>query len=88
MSKASGLHKLYDHLTPAERFAADVEAMSGGDMDESEYLTTTGPRRNYTMNDWAFVGRWTAARELSLLTYMEVSRCLDKIQVLEAFREV
>ncbi len=86
--RKNGLHRLYDRLTLAERFAADVEAMSRGDTDESEYLTTTCPRRNYTMNDWAFVGRWTAARELALLAYMEVSRCLDKIQVLEAFRGV
>jgi hypothetical protein len=86
MTKANGLHKLYDRLTLAERFAADVETMARGDRDESEYPTDTCPRRSYTVNDWCFVGRWTAARELSLLAHMDLSRCLDKIQVLEAFR--
>ena len=56
----NALHMLYDHLTRAERFAGDVEAMSRGDMDETEYLTTTCPRRSYTMNNGAFVGAWPA----------------------------
>ena len=49
--------KLYDSLTPEERFRLDLEAMARGDRGESERLTRTCPRRNYVMNDWGFAGR-------------------------------
>ena len=86
MSCNKGLGRLYDRLTPEERFRLDVLALARGDEEESERLTATCPRRGYTMNDWGFVGRWEAARELAMLAYMDVSRCLDKIKVIAAFR--
>src|SRR5215213_2111461 len=86
MSSKKGLGRLYDRLTPEERFRLDVLALARGDEEESERLTATCLRRGYTMNDWAFVGRWEAARELAMLAYMDVSRCLDKIKVIAAFR--
>jgi len=64
----------------------DVLAMARGDAEESELLTNTCPKRDYVMNDWGFVGRWEAARELAMLTYMDLANCLDKIQMIEAFR--
>jgi hypothetical protein len=86
MSSKKGLGRLYDRLTPEERFRLDVLALARGDEEESERLTATCPRRSYTMNDWGFVGRWEAARELTMLTYMDVARCLEKIKVIAAFR--
>ena len=86
MSGKKGLGRLYDRLTPEERFRLDVLARAHGDGEEPERLTATCPRRGYTMNDWGFVGRWEAARELALLTYMDVARCLDKIKMIAAFR--
>jgi hypothetical protein len=80
------LGRLYDRLTPEERFRLDVLAMARGDEEESERLTATCPRRGYTMNDWGFVRRWEAARELALLTYVDVVRRLDKIKMIGAFR--
>ena len=80
------LGKLYDRLTPEERFRLDVLAIARGDAEESELLTNTCPKRDYVMNDWGFVGRWEAARGLAMLTYMELVKCLDKIQMIEAFR--
>jgi hypothetical protein len=85
MSK-NALHRHYDRLTPEERFRLDVLAMARGDSQESERLTNTCPKRDYIMNDWGFVGRWEAARELAMLTYMDFGKCLDKIQMIEAFR--
>jgi hypothetical protein len=80
------LGRLYDRLTPEERFRLDVLALARGDEEESERLTATCPRRGYTMNDWGFVGRWEAARELAMLAYKDVARCLDKIKMIAAFR--
>ena len=60
--------------------------MARGDEEESERLTATCPRRGYTMNDWGFVGRWEAARELAMFAYVDVVRRLDKIEMLGAFR--
>jgi hypothetical protein len=88
MSSKKGLGRLYDRLTLEERFRLDVLALARGDEEESERLTATCPRRAYTMNDWGFVGRWEAARELAMLAYVDVVRRLDKIDTIAAFRGV
>src|SRR5687767_9811980 len=86
MSSKKGLGRLYDKLSPEERFRLDVLALARGDEEESERLTATCPRRDYTMYDWGFVGRWEAAQELTLLAYVDVVRRLDKIKMIGAFR--
>jgi hypothetical protein len=86
MSSKNGLGKLYDKLTPKERFRLDVLAMARGDAEESEHLTRTCPKRDYIMNDWGFTGRWQGAQNLAMLAYMDVAKCLDKIHMIEAFR--
>src|SRR5215218_1879784 len=86
MSAKKGLGRLYDRLTPEERFRLKVLALARGDEEESERLTATCPRRDYTMYDWGFVGRWEAAQELALLAYVDVVRRLDKINTIGAFR--
>src|SRR5829696_14959 len=84
--RPNALGKLYDRLTPEERFRLDVLAMARGDAEESKLLTNTCPKRDYVMNDWGFVGRWEAARGLAMLTYTDLAKCLDKIQMIEALR--
>jgi hypothetical protein len=84
MSKKD-LRRYYDRLTPEERFRLDILAMARSDAQESERLTNTCPRRNYIMNDWGFVGRWEAAGVLAMLAYTDFRKCLDKIQMIEAF---
>jgi hypothetical protein len=86
MSSKKGLGRLYDRLMPEERFRLKVLALARGDEEESERLTATCPRRDYTMYDWGFVGRWEAAQELALLAYVDVVRRLDKIKMIGAFR--
>jgi hypothetical protein len=88
MSGKKGLGRLYDRLTPEERFRLDVLALARGDEEESERLIATCPRRGYTMNDWEFVGRVAAARELATLAYMDVVRRLDKTRMIGAFRDM
>lgn len=88
MSKINGLHRHYSRLTPEERFRLDVLAMARGDKKESEKLTNTCPKRHYIMNARAFVSRWEAARELAMLAYMDYAKCLDKIQMIHAFRAI
>jgi hypothetical protein len=80
--------RLYDGLTPEERFQLKVLALARGDKEESERLTATCPRRGYTMYDWGFIGRWEAARELTMLAYMDVAGRLDKIKMIGAFRSL
>jgi hypothetical protein len=80
------LGRLYDRLSPEERFRLNVLALARGDEEESGRLTATCPRRDYTMYDWGFVGRWEAARELAMFAYMDVVRRLDKIKMIGAFR--
>ncbi len=88
MSSRKGLGRLYDKLSPEERFRLDVLALARGDEEESERLTATCPRRDYTMYDWGFVGRWEAAQELALLAYVDVVRRLDKIKMIGTFRSL
>jgi hypothetical protein len=45
---------------------------------ESGRLIATCSRRDHTMNDWGFVGRWEVARELAMLAYVDMVRRLDK----------
>jgi hypothetical protein len=86
MSTKKGLGRLYDRLSPEERFRLKILALARGAEEESERLTATCPRRDYTVYDWGFVGRWEAARELALLAYVDVVRRLDKIKMIAAFR--
>jgi hypothetical protein len=88
MSTKKGLGRLYDRLTPEERFRLDVMALARGDEEESERLTATCPRRDYTVYDWAFVGRWEAARDLAMLAYVDAVRCLAKIKMIGTFRSL
>jgi hypothetical protein len=85
MSNERGFGRLYGRLTPEERFRLDVLALARGDRKESDRLAATCPLRDYTMNDWGFVGRWEVARELAMLAYMDVAERLGKINMIEAF---
>jgi hypothetical protein len=88
VSTKKGLGRLYCKLTPEERFRLDVLALARGDEEESERLTATCPRRDYTMYDWGFVGRWAAAWEGALLAHLDVARRLGKIQMIGVFRDL
>jgi hypothetical protein len=82
----NGLGRLYDKLTPEERFRLDLEAMARGDREESQRLTRTCPRRTYVMNDWGFAGRWQLAGELTLRVYARIAQLLERLHMVDAFR--
>jgi hypothetical protein len=82
----NGLGKLYDRLTPEERFKLDVEAMARGDKEESRRLVDTCPRRPYTMTDVRFAGRWDGAIQLSMAALMDLRPAVAKLRMIGAFR--
>jgi hypothetical protein len=86
MSNKNGLGRLYDRLTPEERFRLDVLAMARGDKKESEHLTSTCPKRTYTMNEVGFTGRWHGAVELTFINLLDLRARMDKVQMIDAFR--
>lgn len=84
--KQNGLDKLYNRLTPEERFKLDVEAMARDDSEESHRLVNTCPRRDYTMTDVRFAGRWDGAIQLSMAVLMDLRPAIAKLRMIEAWR--
>ncbi|MBA2691490.1 MAG: hypothetical protein H0U65_03220 [Rubrobacter sp.] len=80
----NGLGKLYDRLTPEERFRLDVEATARGDDRESEKLVETCPRKAYTALDHGFSGRWLASGEISRALCLDLCQHLSRLQMLDA----
>jgi hypothetical protein len=83
----NGLGKLYDRLTPEERFRLDVEAMARGDTEESMRLVDTCPRRTYAMTDLAFSGRWQTTTEMVLALCVDLSQHMSRLSMIDAIRE-
>jgi hypothetical protein len=86
--KQNALGKLYDRLTPEERFRLDVEAMARGDSEESRRLVDTCPRRSYTMTDVGFSGRWDGAIQLCMAALLDFRYTTAKLRMIDAFRTV
>jgi hypothetical protein len=87
MSKKNALGKLYDRLTPSERFRLDVEAHARGDEAESRRLVDSCPIRNYRMTDWAFSGRWQTTTEIVLAVCVDLSQYMSRLNMIDAIRE-
>jgi hypothetical protein len=86
--RKKGLEKLYDRLTPHERFKLDVEAMARGDEEESRRLMETCSRKSYTMTDVAFTDRWRTSEGITLALCIDLTQHLSKLKMTKAFREV
>jgi hypothetical protein len=84
--KQNGLGKLYDRLTPEERFRLDVEAMARGDSEESRRLVDTCPRLNYIITDPRFSKRWEGALQLTMAALMDLRYTVAKLRMIDAFR--
>ena len=87
MTKNKGVSKLYDRLTPSERFRLDVEAQARGDEAESRRLVDSCPIRNYSMTDWAFSGRWQTTTEILLAVCVELSQYMSRLNMIDAIRQ-
>jgi hypothetical protein len=87
MSRNKGVGKLYDRLTPSERFRLDVEAQARGDEAESRRLVDSCPIRNYRMTDWAFSGRWQTTTEIVLAVCVDLFQYMSRLNMIDAIRE-
>ena len=87
MSNKKGLGKLYDRLTPEERFKLDIEAHARGDEKESRRLVDSCPIRNYNMTDWAFSGRWQTATEIVMAICVDLAQHMSRLNMIDALRE-
>lgn len=85
--KHNGLNKLYDRLTPEERFRLDVEAHARGDESESRRLLDSCPIRNYNMTDWGFSGRWQTTTEIVLALAVDLGQHMSRLNMIDAIRE-
>ncbi len=86
--RRKGLDKLYDRLTPEERFRLDVLATARGDEEESRRLKEGCPRHSYTLNDIRFSWRWEAARDLTMAVLLDLSQHLSKLRTIDDLRSV
>jgi hypothetical protein len=84
----NGLGRLYDRLTPEERFRLDVEAMARDDSAESRRLVDTCPRRSYTMAELGFSARWEGVIHLTTAVLLDFGYTTAKLRMIDAFRAV
>lgn len=83
--------RLYQHLTPEERFRLALEALARDDEEEMDRLGRTCPRKNYSLRDPAFTDRLDASRFIaygfSLLWLDAWSRYLTVKAALDTYLE-
>jgi hypothetical protein len=60
--------------------------MARGDTEESERLTSTCPRRTYTMTDLGFSGRWDGALQITIASLLDLRQYTCKLRMIDAFR--
>jgi len=87
MRSANGLSKLYEHLTPHERFRLVIEAEARGDEGECEALSRSCPRKDYRANDDAFTTRIRASSDVSMAAAMDLCQHLSRLDVVEGVEE-
>jgi hypothetical protein len=86
--KNDGLAKLYDRLTPEERFRLFIEARAREDAGESRNLEKSCPRLVYEMNDKAYEDRVRTSEEITVLACLDLAPRLTKLRMLTAFSGV
>jgi len=85
--RKDGLGKLYDRLTPEERFRLVIEAETRGDEEESERLVRGAPRYTYTEADPAYTRRVRASQDVTWAVCLDLLPRLARIQMVRAFSE-
>jgi len=83
--RKDGLGKLYDRLTPEERFRLVIEAEIREDERELRWLVDSAPRYTYTQADLAF--REELGLEPKKLVKFWFQAALSEIEELEALTE-
>jgi hypothetical protein len=85
--RRDGLAKLYDRLTPEERFRLYIEAIARGDEEEWRNLEKSCPRLVYEMNDQAYEDRVRASEEVTLAVCLDLAPRVAKLKMLMAFSD-
>lgn len=81
--KANGLARLYDRLTPEERFRLVLMAMARGDHEEVRRLRESCPRKRYEMQDAAYADRVAASLTLAMAALAELRARLERLEAFE-----
>jgi hypothetical protein len=74
----TALAKLYDRLTPDERFRAFVSALARRDLQEVDRLNDTCPRKTYVTDDMAYWRAKTDLHDVAVAHKIEVGE-LEKV---------
>lgn len=85
--KSDGLGKLYDRLTPDERFRLAVGAMVREDTEEIGRLAETCPRVRYTMMESAYADRIRTSTQMTATVCLYLAPLLVKVETLRALKE-
>jgi hypothetical protein len=85
--RKDGLGKLYDRLTPEERFRLVIEAEVREDTGESRQLVGSAPRYTYRQADPAYTRRVRASHEITWAICLDLLPRLSRIQLVRAFSE-
>ena len=86
--KKNGLGKLYDRLTPKERFKLVVEAQIRGDNKEFGQLVRSAPRYTYERVDPAYTDLMKASRDLTWTICLDLLPRLANMRMASAFAEI
>ena len=85
--RKDGLGKLYDRLTPEERFRLVMEAEIRGDESESRRLVDSAPRYTYTQADPAYTRRVKASHDVTWAICLDLLPRLARMQIVRTFSE-
>jgi len=86
--KKNGLGKLYDRLTPKERFKLVVEAQIRGDNKEFGQLVRSAPRYTCERVDPAYTDLMKASRELTWTICLDLLPRLANMRMARTFAEI
>ena len=86
--KGNRLVKVYDRLTPHERFVLAVTAEARGDETERRELERTCPRYTYLMTDAQFTQRVETSQWLALAVMTDTLKMLGWLDLLAVLRPI
>ena len=85
--RKDGLGKLYDRLTPEERFRLVIEAEVRGDKGEFGRLVQSAPRYTCTMADPAYTRLLRASRDVTWAVCLDLYPRLGQVRIVRSFSE-
>jgi hypothetical protein len=81
--KRNRLVKVYDRLTPQERFVLALTADARGDETERRELVRTCPRHDYSMTDAEFTKRIETSQWLGIAVMCDTAKLLGWLDLLD-----